>query len=117
MKRWLGSVAALGLLATACQFQPLEDPGLGDRGLTSVVYAADGSVLAEWHAEEDRALVTYDGLPSQGSHSFGGDQLPDAQANDDDTGWCNDRTEPTPEQSAFNLGVPGTPGEENRPCV
>ncbi len=63
MKRWLGLVAALGLLATACQFQPLEDPGLGDRGLTSVVYASDGSVLAEWHAEEDRALVSYAELP------------------------------------------------------
>ncbi|MDH3261746.1 MAG: transglycosylase domain-containing protein [Acidimicrobiia bacterium] len=63
MKRWLWLVAAFGLLATACQFQPLEDPGLGDRGLTSVVYASDGSVLAEWHAEEDRALVTYDELP------------------------------------------------------
>lgn len=63
MKRWLRMVAALGVLATACQFQPLEDPGLGDRGLTSVVYASDGSVLAEWHAEEDRALVTYDELP------------------------------------------------------
>ncbi len=63
MKRWLTAVAAFGLLATACQFQPLEDPGLGDRGLTSVVYAADGSVLAEWHAEEDRALVTYADLP------------------------------------------------------
>ncbi len=63
MKRWLGLVAILGLLATACQFQPLDDPGLGDRGLTSVVYASDGSVLAEWHAEEDRALITYDELP------------------------------------------------------
>ena len=63
MKRVLGLVATLGVLATACQFQPLEDPGLGDRGLTSVVYASDGSVLAEWHAEEDRALVTYDELP------------------------------------------------------
>ncbi len=63
MKRWLWLVAGLGLLATACQIQPLEDPGLGDRGLTSVVYASDGSVLAEWHAEEDRALVTYEELP------------------------------------------------------
>ena len=40
MKRWLKVVAVFGLLATACQFQPLEDPGLGDRGLTSVVYAS-----------------------------------------------------------------------------
>ena len=63
MKRWLLAVVSFGLLATACQIQPLEDPGLGYRGLTSVVYASDGSVLAEWHAEEDRALVTYEELP------------------------------------------------------
>jgi penicillin-binding protein 1A len=27
---------------------------------TSIVYAADGSVLAEWHGEQDRKLVTFD---------------------------------------------------------
>lgn len=63
MKRWLLPIAALSLLAAACQLEPIDDPGLGTRGLTSVVYASDGSVLAEWHAEEDRALVTYDELP------------------------------------------------------
>lgn len=30
---------------------------------TSVVYAADGSVLAEWHGEQDRTIVGYDALP------------------------------------------------------
>lgn len=30
---------------------------------TSVVYAADGSVLAEWHAGENRTLVAIDNLP------------------------------------------------------
>ncbi len=33
MKRWLWLVAGLGLLATACQIQPLEDPGLGPPGI------------------------------------------------------------------------------------
>ena len=30
---------------------------------TSVVYAADGSVLAEWHGEEDRTVVPFDAMP------------------------------------------------------
>ncbi len=30
---------------------------------TSVVYAADGSVLAEWHGEEDRTVVPFEQIP------------------------------------------------------
>lgn len=30
---------------------------------TSVVYAADGSVLAEWHGEQDRTVVAFDKIP------------------------------------------------------
>lgn len=30
---------------------------------TSVVYAADGSVLAKWHAEQDRTVVAFDKIP------------------------------------------------------
>lgn len=30
---------------------------------TSVVYAADGSVLAEWHGEQDRTVVPFDEMP------------------------------------------------------
>ncbi len=30
---------------------------------TSVVYAADGSVLATWHGEQDRTVVPYDAIP------------------------------------------------------
>lgn len=63
MKRWTFVLAVLGVLGSACDLQPLPDPGIGELGLTTVVYAADGSVLAEWHAEEDRALVTYEELP------------------------------------------------------
>lgn len=32
---------------------------------TSVVYAADGTVLAEWHGEEDRTVVAFDKIPEQ----------------------------------------------------
>ncbi len=63
MKRLPALITAVALAATACSYQPLEDPGLGELGLTTIVYAADGSVLAEWHAEENRVLVEYDDLP------------------------------------------------------
>lgn len=58
--RW---AAALVLGLAACSLSPIEDPGIGEHGLTTIVYAADGSVLAQWHAGEDRALVTIDQVP------------------------------------------------------
>ncbi len=63
MRRWLAGLTALVVLGSACSVEPLEDPGFGDRALTTIVYAADGSVLAEWHAEEDRVLVELADLP------------------------------------------------------
>jgi penicillin-binding protein 1A len=56
---------ALALLASACSvdIKPLSDPGIGASALTTIVYAADGSVLAHWHAGEDRTLVVYEDLP------------------------------------------------------
>ncbi len=63
MRRRLLPGLLLAGLATACTVTPLPDPGLGDRPLTTVVYAADGTVIARWHAEENRRPVTYDDLP------------------------------------------------------
>ncbi len=63
MRRSLAGLIGLGLVVSACAVEPLEDPGVGDQALTTIVYAADGSVLAEWHAGEDRVLVTYEDLP------------------------------------------------------
>ena len=58
-------MVAIALLATAaCSIAPIEDPGIGAGGLTTTVYAADGSVLTEWHAEEDRVPVVYSELPT-----------------------------------------------------
>jgi penicillin-binding protein 1A len=54
---------AIALIASACSVTPIEDPGIGAGGLTTTVLAADGSVLAEWHAEEDRQLAAYTDLP------------------------------------------------------
>ena len=55
---------AIALVATACTVEPIEDPGIGAGDLTTTVYAADGSVLAEWHAGQDRSLVGYEELPT-----------------------------------------------------
>ena len=64
IKRWTSLDAVGFLLVAACTIEPLDDPGLGEFALTSVVYAADGSILVEFHAAEHRVLVSYDELPS-----------------------------------------------------
>ncbi|MFQ5948226.1 MAG: PBP1A family penicillin-binding protein, partial [Acidimicrobiia bacterium] len=63
MKRRLAGLCALAVLAAACTVEPIEDPGIGGSALTTIVYASNGSILAEWHAEEDRILVGYEELP------------------------------------------------------
>ncbi|NNF68590.1 MAG: hypothetical protein HKN01_02370, partial [Acidimicrobiia bacterium] len=63
MGRRLAALACVtALVATACSVEPLDDPGIGDRALTSIVYAADGTVLAEWHAGENRIPIEYEDL-------------------------------------------------------
>lgn len=64
MKRliWL-VVASFVLAACNAEIDPLDDPGLGDLGLTSIVYAADGSIIAEWHEVEDRVVVEFAAVP------------------------------------------------------
>lgn len=57
--------------------------------------------------------VDYENLPKAGTWSLGV-VPPDAEANDDASLWCVDAT-PT-DGPTTELGVPGTPGEENRPC-
>ncbi len=63
MRRWLMLGLAAALAAAACSVEPLPDPGIGEGALTTTVYAADGSVLARWHAGENRTLVSYDDIP------------------------------------------------------
>ncbi len=63
MPRLVAGVLVTALVATACAVQPIEDPGIGAGSLTSTVYAADGTVLTQWHAGEDRVLVSYAELP------------------------------------------------------
>ncbi len=63
--RGIASVVVLTLVASACglRIDPLPDPGIGTSPLTTIVYAADSSVLAYWYAGEDRTLVAFDDLP------------------------------------------------------
>ena len=63
MSHRAAGVLVIALIAAACAVEPIEDPGIGAGSLTSVVYAADGTALTEWHAGEDRVLVAYDRPP------------------------------------------------------
>jgi penicillin-binding protein 1A len=63
MRRWILVAVAVALGAAACSVEPLDDPGLGDKPLTTIVYAADGTVIAQWHAGENRTLIEYEDLP------------------------------------------------------
>jgi penicillin-binding protein 1A len=63
MPRLGAGALVIALIASACSVTAIEDPGIGAGSLTTTVLAADGSVLAEWHAEEDRVLAAYLELP------------------------------------------------------
>ncbi|TLM80064.1 MAG: PBP1A family penicillin-binding protein [Actinobacteria bacterium] len=65
----LGTVFVLALAATAYLYRlslSLPDLEVGPAATaaerTSVVYAADGSVLAEWHGEVDRTMIAYEDM-------------------------------------------------------
>lgn len=66
-QRWLSLVLTLALVASACtnDVAPLDDPGIGELSRTTIVYAADGSVLAEWFVDEDRIEVGLEQVPAE----------------------------------------------------
>lgn len=61
----------------------------------------------------DRAVLNGN-LPSQGTLSLDGRLTPSAAANDDSQNWCPDATSTS--DGGSQLGLPGTPGQENHPC-
>ncbi|HSL83014.1 MAG TPA: biosynthetic peptidoglycan transglycosylase, partial [Thermoanaerobaculia bacterium] len=63
MPRLAAGVVVIALVASACAFESIEDPGIGAGGLTTTVYASDGTAVTQWHAGEDRVLVSYGDLP------------------------------------------------------
>ena len=74
--------------------------------------------LLEVHAcgEMVDRLVYYD-LPSAGTWAFDGGQVLTAVTNDDEQNWCTDDDEaPLTDGGTTQVGLPGTPGEVNRPC-
>ena len=60
--------------------------------------------------------IVYHGLPTTGTYSLGLEP-PDADGNDDEEAWCNDTQPPPDDEPMTEIGIPGTPGEENHPCV
>lgn len=64
MPRLVAGVLVIALMTAACALESIEDPGIGAGGLTSSVYASDGTAITEWHAGEDRVLVSYGELPT-----------------------------------------------------
>jgi hypothetical protein len=61
--------------------------------------------------------LVYRDLPSEGTWAFDGSQTLTAVSNDDEGNWCVDATEAPPQDGGTTqVGLPGTPGEVNRPC-
>lgn len=76
--------------------------------------SADG-IIELRACDETIDQIVYHDLPTSGTYSLGVEP-PDADENDDEEAWCNDTT-PPPEGPMTELGLPGTPGEVNNPCV
>ena len=60
--------------------------------------------------------AVYFDLGDEGSLGLDGAIKPSAAANDDPTAFCRDITTPPPPGPMTDLGLPGTPGEDNAPC-
>lgn len=88
------------------------DYGYGDE-VSSDLYADGILELVVCGDVMDR--VIYHDLPTVGTLSLDGSQVPSVEANDDESNFCTDDadvgTDPT------EVGIPGTPGEPNRPCL
>lgn len=57
----------------------------------------------------------YRNLPERGTYSFSGTfDPPDGAENDDEDNWCVNETE---DADSELLGIRGTPGEGNPPCI
>jgi hypothetical protein len=61
--------------------------------------------------------LVYHDLPSEGTLAFDGSLTLTAVSNDEESNWCVDATEPpASDGGTTQVGLPGTPGEANRPC-
>jgi hypothetical protein len=86
------------------------DYGFGG-DFTATVFPAAGAVsISACGAAADEVIYT---APTAGTRSLGLSP-PTASGNDDAAAWCTDAT---PGDDPTQLGLPGTPGEANRPCA
>jgi hypothetical protein len=104
-----GGYAVLGRFATGQEPVHVDYGYLHD--FSSNLYDSAAVDLVACGERVDR--VVYRDLPRVGTLSYDGDLTPDAMGNDDEDAWCVDDV---PEDSTTELGVPGTPGQPNRPC-
>jgi hypothetical protein len=75
------------------------------------------AILQLYACEEMVDQVVYHDLPSEGTLAFDGSLTLTAVSNDEESNWCVDATEPPPQDGGTTqVGLPGTPGEVNRPC-
>jgi penicillin-binding protein 1A len=69
--RFAALLLVLALAASACRLPDLTDdePAAAPLAQTSIVFAADGTVLATMHAEQDRTLVPIKEIPEAMQHA------------------------------------------------
>jgi hypothetical protein len=88
-----------------------------DGDFSSDLYSA--GTLELYVCNELVDVVVYQNLPTVGSLAFDGALEPSVETNDNanpndlESSWCIDASEVS---SPTEVGTPGTPGEQNRPC-
>jgi hypothetical protein len=76
-----------------------------------------GNARVQLYACERRIdAFVYAELPGEGTWSYDGNAIPDADDNDDLSRWCNDATPIPPDVPMTATGLPGSPGLPNLPC-
>jgi len=75
------------------------------------------AILQIYACEELVDQLVYHDLPPEGTLAFDGSLTLTAVSNDEEADWCVDVTEAPPQDGGTTqVGLPGTPGEVNRPC-
>lgn len=98
----------------------------GDKDFATYTFTSDedgslyaAAIIEVYSCENEVDRMLYRSLPALGTLSLDGAVPPSAELNDttDDPIWCVDATPPDPNEPKIELGIRGTPGEANRPCM
>jgi hypothetical protein len=81
---------------------------------TEVDLYQSGGILELYVCNEVADSVVFGDLPELGTLAFDGGESLTAESNDDEELWCNDDADVILDPN--ERGIPGTPGEPNRPC-